>query len=178
MIILRVFIACVLLPLPSFALTPQASQMTITADKLVIDDIKKTAVFSGSVLVTRFKTKLRSDSLVVFYSASPLRGSQAPQSSSLTQANISKLISKGNIVLKTPEYTATSQKGEYNTANKLLTLTGNVILEQNGHRAQGEKFIYDYGQQKGRLVNGSDRKEGKQRAKLTIQLGENAKQRK
>jgi lipopolysaccharide transport protein LptA len=159
--------------------------MTITADKLVVDDVNQTAEFSGSVLVTRLKTTLNSDTLVVFYNRPiaepklPLEKTKTNQTPFLTKANINKLISKGNVLLKTPEYTAKSQKGEYHTASQLLTLTGEVILNQGGHRAEGEKFIYDYNQQKGKLINHTDKKgsqdQDKQRAKLTIKLGENAR---
>jgi lipopolysaccharide export system protein LptA len=87
----------------------------ITGDKFVVNDAKKTATFTGQVVVLRTKLTIWASQVVVEY------GEGGP-------SDIKSFVADGSVRIKTPDQDATGDKAVYDPNTDLLHLTGNVIV--------------------------------------------------
>ncbi len=104
----------------------------VNADRIDVLDQQNLAVFSGNVHVRQAKLSLDADRVKVAYSR-PAKGDPV----------IKRLDADGNVRLATSSEKATSRFGIYDVEKRVLTLIGNVVLEQGTTRVQGNRLTID-----------------------------------
>lgn len=110
--------------------TTSNEPINIEADQLNVNDVKKTAVFSGNVKAVQGNFELRSKSLEVFYV-----GGAANQSSS---GKVKRLAAKGTVLITTTDsQSATSQWADFDVLKQTIVLGDQVVLTQGGNIIKG-----------------------------------------
>jgi len=120
----------------------------VASNRLDIDDGKKTALFSGSVVATQAGATLRSPQLSVIYD-----GAVAPQGQEAQGdaggTKIKQILAKDSVVLEQSSgETATSRTAAFDTASNTAVLEGDVVLTQgDDKKAVGDRADYDQASQ-------------------------------
>lgn len=108
-------------PVPAWSETPgkqaQPEPIEITADKLVTDNQKRTAVFSGNVTAAQAGTKLTADQLTIIYKAGT-----SPDATGTS--DIERLEAKGNVRIEFDNKLAVSNQAVYIIDERKLVLEG------------------------------------------------------
>lgn len=119
----------------------------ITSDSLEITQDKQQAIFSGNVEAIQGNVQIKSDKMLVNYNSDKTKNGGS-------QNAVSKVETIGNVFLKTPQETASSNKGVFDVANNLITLLGDVSLMSGKNVVKGEKFVYNLKTGKSSIVSG------------------------
>lgn len=119
----------------------------ITSDSLEITQDKQLAIFSGNVEAIQGNINITSDKMLVSYNSDNSKFGSS-------QNAVTKVETIGNVVLKTPTETASSNKGIFDVANNLITLLGDVSLMSGKNVVKGEKFVYNMKTGKSSIVSG------------------------
>ena len=90
----------------------------ITADKLVTDNAKRSAQFSGNVKAVQGNTVITADRLSIFYTSAGGSSPAAPGS------NIERLKAEGNVRIEFDNKVAVSNQAVYIIAERKLVLSG------------------------------------------------------
>ena len=138
---------------PAFAVDPQpkpsglskASKepINIEADGLEVFDKEGKAIYSGNVVVTQGETTMKAKKMVIFYiraeegQAAPAEGNEG--------ASIKSVEAEGDVVILEKDQIATGDKGVYEAATDIMTLTGNVALSKGQNVTKGQKLVYNLG---------------------------------
>lgn len=106
----------------------------INADSLEVQQNQQLAVFRGNVDATQGRIKLRADELRVHYAdgkagADGLGGS------------IQRIDAVGNVFIWSPSETAQGDVGVYDVGNKVITLTGQVVLTRGENVLRGQRLV-------------------------------------
>lgn len=121
----------------------------IAADVLDVDQQKQVAVFTGNVDAVQGDLHLRSDVLTVYYdSRDDASEEAAPKKDEATSAigqssDITKIRVTGNVVITSPEETATGDWALYDVATAKVTMGGDVVLTRGENILKGHKLIVD-----------------------------------
>ena len=122
----------------------------IEAASLEVRDKNKTATFSGSVQVVQGDTKMKCQTLVVFYGkevgiAGATAAIDAKPSGPMPQSaqNIRRIEARGGVTVVTKDQTASGDLGVYDLVSKTITLTGNVVVSQGQNVIHGERVVVD-----------------------------------
>lgn len=115
------------------------------SEQLEVHDQDKTAVFTGHVIVRQGTTVLKTDRLTVFYQGSPT--GQGPQ-------QVSRLEAKGNVLVTSPNQTASGDNGTFDTAANTILLTDNVVLTQGDNVIRGAKLLIDINTSQAKMLGG------------------------
>jgi len=107
-----------------------AGKVAITGDNFSVDDNVHQATFLGNVVVTNDDIKLTSDKVVASYG----QGSAT---------NISNFEATGHVKIVTKDQTATGEKAVFDPKAKILTLTGNVIVNSKTGQVHAANLIVD-----------------------------------
>ncbi len=105
----------------------QPDPIEITADKLVTDNQKRTARFSGNVTAVQGDTKLTADQLTIFYKSNSAGGAAGTN-------DIERLEAHGHVRIKFDNKLAVSNQAVYTIEERKLVLEGpgsKVISDQN-----------------------------------------------
>lgn len=106
----------------------------ITADKLIIQQKKTQAVFSGHVEAKQGTVNMRSNKMTVHY---------REQEEKSDKSAIQRVDVEGNVFLSTEKETASGRKGVYNVDESTVTLEGDVILTQGENIIKGGKMVHN-----------------------------------
>jgi lipopolysaccharide export system protein LptA len=106
-----------------------SAPIDVDAARIEIQDAANQAVFSGDVVIRQGKLTLNADSVKVLYT----RKSGDPQ--------MQRLDARGNVRLVSPTEKATANIGIYDVDGRIITMTGNVILDRGGSKLQGERLV-------------------------------------
>lgn len=98
----------------------------IESDRLEVVDGESKAVFVGNVNVTQGPTMLKAGKMTVYY-ASGSTGSPATGS-----ANIDRLEVEGKVYIKSDKQVATGDRGTFDMASEVLTLSGSEVVLSEG----------------------------------------------
>ena len=104
----------------------QSAPIEITADKLVTDNQKRSAVFSGNVTAVQNDTKLTADQLTIFYKSSSGGGAGAN--------DIERLEARGQVRIRFDNKLAVSNQAVYIIEERKLVLEGpgsKVVSDQD-----------------------------------------------
>lgn len=129
----------------------------VNADSLEVLQNDEKAIFRGNVIAVQGDMRLKSDVMTVHYrkkdeatkeaEAKPAEAAATPSDATpmdATKANtITKLETEGNVVLSTPEESASGTSGLYDVQTKKIYLNGDVVLTREQNILKGEKLVYD-----------------------------------
>jgi lipopolysaccharide export system protein LptA len=133
----------------------------IDADKLDVLDKENKAVFTGNVVAVQGETTVRCTVMTVLYEgrggapggagaaraapaaapATPANGAAAPGQSN--DSSIKKILCKGPVTVVSKTQAATSDNAEFDRANNVVIMTGNVALNDGPNITRGEKLTYN-----------------------------------
>ncbi|MGD9784787.1 MAG: LPS export ABC transporter periplasmic protein LptC [Hyphomicrobiaceae bacterium] len=131
----------------------------VHADRLDIDDVKKTAVFTGNVRATRGTSTLTTPELRIAYDGAPsggLAGSSAQAGEPASRASIKTILAANPVVISNaPDTRVTGQTAMYDAASSTSTIDGGVVI-QRGTDTRITAPTATYDQQSGRstLIGG------------------------
>jgi lipopolysaccharide export system protein LptA len=119
--------------------------ISIDADSLEVLQKDQVALFSGNVIATQADTQIRANSMKVFYGGTKSANSDAPK--------ISKIEVNGNVLIKMKAETAQGEKGVYDVANGIVTLTGDVVLTKDKNIIKGGSLLVDMNKGTSKIIN-------------------------
>lgn len=126
--------------------TTSNAPINIEADRLSVNDLKKTAVFSGNVRAVQGDFELRSKTLEVFYV-----GGAANQNSG---GKVKRLAAKGTVLITTKDsQSATSQWANFDVLKQTIVLGDQVVLTQGGNIIKGGQLFIDLKTRQSRFIN-------------------------
>ena len=103
------------------------------AQHIELQDKANRAILSGDVSIKQAEMTLNAARMTVHYTGKIIGGS--PQ--------VSKLDASGNVVIRRPDQTARSQYAVYDLNSRVVTLLGNVTLNQGGNVVNGGRVNID-----------------------------------
>ena len=106
----------------------------VTAERIEVQDRADRAVFTGNVHVTQAELTLDTPRLTVAYS-----GGQNQNGG----VQIKRLDAADGVVVRSPSETAKGDFGVYDLDRKLITLIGNVQLNQQNNQVNGSRLVID-----------------------------------
>lgn len=125
----------------------------VASNRLDIDDIKKTATYTGGVVASQAGATMTAPEMVVSYQGSVAPAGKGDDKTKAQTANASDpsgtqvklIVAKDSVVLKQPNgQTATSDQATFDTLAHTAVLEGNVVLTQgDDRRAVGDRVDYD-----------------------------------
>jgi LPS export ABC transporter protein LptC len=125
----------------------------VASNRLDIDDVKKTAIYTGGVVATQDGATMTSPEMTVSYEGTVASESKstdeskpaAPTTSDASGTKVKLIVAKDSVVLKQPNgETATSEQATFNTVSNTAVLEGDVVLTQgDDRRAVGDRVDYD-----------------------------------
>ncbi|MEW5737223.1 MAG: LptA/OstA family protein [Thermodesulfobacteriota bacterium] len=112
--------------------------VNIAADELVFAHEKRQAEFSGHVSAVQKDTVVDAASiLLTFAKEKDGKGENAPES-------IERIEARGDVKIKTGQFTATCDQAAYDVAPEILTLTGKpAVLSRGGNSVTGAVIVLD-----------------------------------
>jgi lipopolysaccharide export system protein LptA len=142
------------------AAPPAQQPIEIVSDQLTTDNKERYAEFTGNVEVTSEDFVLTSDSLRIYYEGDPFAGTAAGGGGQ----SLKKMVAQGNVHIRAEEYTAQSERVEYDMQTRIIELTGENSTVTKGNNTLIGKVIRLY-RSDGRIeVEGS----GSRRVKAII----------
>lgn len=108
----------------------EATPTNITADAMVLEHAKQTAVFTGHVVLLRKDFQLHADRLVAHYDAehnAELRAAEA----------------YGHVHIHHGKMTGTADQARYDQHKQHIILIGHAMLQQPGRTVHGERIVHD-----------------------------------
>jgi lipopolysaccharide export system protein LptA len=150
-------------PGPKPASVEPVSSTTITSRTMTVNNHENTAIFDGSVVLTRGPLIVHSDHMVVTFNASG-NGAMAPANQSVSKPaaglgenkqatkgreatptvsdrSIRTLEATGRVRIEKEDGRATCRKAVYIEAEKKIILTGEPVAWQKGTRVSGKRII-------------------------------------
>ncbi|MGO4405909.1 LptA/OstA family protein [Bosea sp. RAF48] len=124
----------------------------IDADKLDVLDKENKAVFTGNVVAVQGETTVRCSVMTVLYEgrAGGQGGAGAAKPAAATPAapnsndsSIKRILCKGPVTVVSKTQAATSDNAEFDRANNVVIMTGNVALNDGPNITRGEKLTYN-----------------------------------
>lgn len=113
---------------------PKVGQVQITADKFVLDEKTRHATFTGNVVIAHPVVTLWAPEVVVAYGeggTSDIRSFEATAKGGLT------------VHLKTKDQDATGNKAVFDPSHQLLTLTGDVTVNNGAGTITAPSLVVD-----------------------------------
>lgn len=113
----------------------------VSADKLVSNAEKKYAEFIGNVKATQGNAVITSDTIRIYYEGDLLNPDKNKKSSQKNM--IKKIVASGNVDVVSDQYTAKTDKMEYDLGTQVLVLTGeNSTITSGKNSIVGSKITY------------------------------------
>nr|WP_045837292.1 LPS export ABC transporter periplasmic protein LptC [Hyphomicrobium sp. 99] len=124
--------------------TDPNSPYDVVSDKLDVDDVAKTALFTGNVSAVQGSISMRSQELTAFYTGNAGIGSTGDQAASGAAASLTHLTAKKKVVVTAKDgQTATGDWAEVDVKKNLTTLGGAVVLTQGKNIVNGTRLVID-----------------------------------
>ncbi|OKL44694.1 lipopolysaccharide transport periplasmic protein LptA [Pseudovibrio exalbescens] len=99
----------------------------IEATDLQVEDNKKSAVFSGDVVVSQGDATLKTERLKVFYG-----GSLSTSGEDGLQQTISRLEADGGVFISSKDQTATGDDATFDMEKQVMVMTGDKVVLSQG----------------------------------------------
>lgn len=134
--------------------TAGGQKIHITAERLVSDQNRQYAEFTGDVRATQGETLIESDRLKVFYKGgADLSGEQA------AGEVIKKIVATGHVTIDFEDKTAYSEKAVYTAQNGELVLSGpDTRIESKSNYIHGEKIVWNRNTGEITVIGGTDKR--------------------
>lgn len=137
--------------------------VNIEADRLDVQELQQTAIFSGNVVVVQGASTLRTNKLTIFYEkggGDEKAAAAAPQGDVVTGRQIKRLEADGNVIVTSGEQRAIGDRGIFNMASNTAQLIGNVVVTQGLNILKGDVLHVDLTTQKSRVESQTGRVQG------------------
>lgn len=119
--------------------TDSEQPINIEADRAEADDVKRTTIYRGDVIITQGTLKITGETVTIYYDengdltklvsvGSPARFHQLPDGKPDIPKNYQK---------------AQAKRMEYYEGKDLIVLLGNAVYGQGGDRVAAERIVYD-----------------------------------
>ena len=102
----------------------------IESDKLEVRDNESIAIFTGNVSVVQGDTLLKSGKMTVHYKKK--EGSDAASATMPGGGNIERMEVDGKVYVKSKTQVATGDRGTFDMATEIMTLTGDEVVLTEG----------------------------------------------
>jgi lipopolysaccharide export system protein LptA len=113
--------------------------IAIAADSTTADIHNETATYAGNVRVEQGNLKLRSDTLAI----------------KAAKGSISHIEAKGNVVLASPQGQATGANAVYDIGERVVKMSGKVILAQGPNILRGSLLVINLATGKAEMTAGA-----------------------
>ena len=120
----------------------------ITADRLEVAQKEQVATFAGNVDAVQGDLVLSADKLRVYYQGKAEKIGLATG----TGSTIRRIEAEGDVLLSSPQETASGEFGVYDVPAELVTLEGSVVLTRGDNVIRGERLEMDLATGKSRMV--------------------------
>jgi lipopolysaccharide export system protein LptA len=118
-----------------------APPTTITADRMMVRQLKQTAVFEGNVALHREQFVLTCDRLVVHYNPK--------KSGELRQAE-----AYGHVKIRHEQTSGSAKEARYDQQAGVVTLIGNAELTEPGRTVHAERIVHNLRKQSTQVKQG------------------------
>lgn len=122
----------------------------IEADELEVLDADNVAIFRGSVVVVQGTATLRTRELRVHYQAGG-DGAIGPTSNQ----GLRLLEAMGSVEIRSEDQFASGDNAEFDFVAEVITLTGDVMLQQGENIVRGQRLTVDLNTRESSLVSAS-----------------------
>lgn len=124
--------------------TDPSSPYDVVSDKLDVDDVAKTALFTGNVSAVQGNISMRSQEMTAFYTGNAGIGATGDQAAGGAAASLTHLTAKKKVVVTAKDgQTATGDWAEVDVKKNLTTLGGAVVLTQGKNIVHGTRLVID-----------------------------------
>ncbi|MBS0239268.1 MAG: LPS export ABC transporter periplasmic protein LptC [Proteobacteria bacterium] len=125
--------------------TDPNSPYDVVAEKLDVDDVAKTALFTGNVSAVQGNISMRSQELTAFYTGNAgIGSSDGAAAAAGTPASLTHLTARKKVVVTAKDgQTATGDWAEVDVKKNLTTLGGAVVLTQGKNIVNGTRLVID-----------------------------------
>ncbi len=114
----------------------EKAPIAIDANALEVIQSKRKAIFTGEVIAKQGDMTLYSDTMTVFYNEASKGGASA-------MGALSRIEVIGNVRMKTPDESATGNKGVYDAEKNKVFLFGDVVLKRGNNVLNGSQLEYN-----------------------------------
>ena len=136
---------------------PTGQPIRITADKLISNSKKKYAEFIGDVKAYQGDAVITSDRIRLYYEGNLLNSDKNKKSSE--QNAIKRIVATGNVDFVSEQYTAKTDKMEYDFTTQILVLTGdNSTVTMDKNSIVGSKITYYRADGRFKVEGGPDKR--------------------
>lgn len=130
--------------------TSSKEPIQIDADSLEVFDAEQRAVYKGNVIVKQGETTMKAAKVTVYYDrrgGTPLgvKTAEAPLTPGADNTNLKKVEAEGGVAIFSRDQVATGDRGIYDRATDIVTLTGNVTLSKGPNVTRGQRLVYNVG---------------------------------
>ena len=119
----------------------------VASDTLEVLQNEKKAIFTGNVIATQGKIKMRGATMTIFYRESSPGGAEAPAAAADTSDALGKGIyrieAEGNVIFTTPTEIAEGRKAVYDVDAQTITLNEDVTLTRGKNILKGTAMTYN-----------------------------------
>ena len=130
-------------------ITAHSDTIRVSSEKLNVDRVNNTSVFSGNVYAEDDTIKLWSDKISMFYDE--------------TKKSVYEIVAENNVKIITNGVTAYGDFSKYLVDNEELLLEGNVVVIEKDSKIQSDQLILD-------LANSSSIMTAKTNSRVTAQI--------
>lgn len=120
-----------------------AETITITSDRMELDQKKNTIIYMGNVITVRGNLTVKSDTLTATYD---------PEMKRLTE-----VVAEGNLEVTQGNRIATGAKAIFNSDDNSVVLTGDPVIRQGNSQVSGSRIILFINEGRGVVEGGSQR---------------------
>lgn len=121
----------------------KAEAITITSDRMELDQQKNTVIYMGNVVTVRGNITMKSDTLTATYN---------PEMKRLTE-----VVAEGNLEVTQGNRIATGTKAIFNSNNNSVVLTGDPVVRQGNSKISGARIILFINEDRGVVEGGTQR---------------------
>lgn len=127
----------------------------IEADELEVLDADNVAIFRGNVVVVQGTATLRTRELRVHYQSGG-DGAIGPTSNQ----GLRLLEAMGSVEIRSEDQYASGDRADFDFVAEIITMTGNVVLQQGENLVRGQTLTVDLAARESRLDSGPRRVTG------------------
>lgn len=130
----------------------QRTPIEITADALEVLQEENRAIFSGHVVAVQGDLRLTANNMTVYYNPDANKAKNEKAKSTKNNA-IDKIDALGNVLLATPDETASGKHGIYDVQKQNIRLTGDVKLTRGQNILEGDALVYSFATGKSKITS-------------------------
>jgi lipopolysaccharide export system protein LptA len=127
----------------SISETSKQEPITITSDRMEMDQKNTTVTYRGHVVTVRGDLTLKSETLRATYDPNGKR--------------LKEVVAEGEVQVSMGDRVATGKRAVYSGENSTITLTGNPVVRQGKSQVSGARIIMFINEDRGVVEGGSQR---------------------